>query len=204
MGVVEAVMPVEQLEEFLALVDSGSAEPQSTGQRRLDGLLDVVRSGAASADAPLSERYMVHVVGDLDALAGTVGARAELLEGTPISVETLRRMTCDAPLVRHVLKGDSEPLDVGRRSSVWTTAQRRAIVVRDKGHCRFPGCWRRTADVHHIVYYGDGGETNVNNGLLLCPKHHTLVHEGGFSIEGDANTACFLDPRGCEVWPRKP
>jgi hypothetical protein len=147
MAVVEIVMPAEDEAEFFGVIDHVCAETSSTGQRRLDALPAIVRAGAGG-DAPPPERYMVHVVGDLDALAGKVGARAELLDATPLSVEV-------------------------------------------------PGCWRRTADVHHIVHYADGGETNVDDGLLLCPKHHTLVHEAGFTIEGDANNACFLDPRGC-------
>ena len=25
----------------------------------------------------------------------------------------------------------------------------------------------------------------MDNGILLCPRHHTLVHEGRFTIRGD-------------------
>ena len=64
-------------------------------------------------------------------------------------------------IVRHVVKGESEPLDIGRRTKVWTTAQRRAIIVRDHGRCRWPNCWRRTCDIHHVVWYDEGGVTAV-------------------------------------------
>jgi hypothetical protein len=95
------------------------------------------------------------------------------------------------------MKGGSEPLDIGTRTSVWTTAQRRAIQVRDHGHCRWPGCHRRTCDCHHIVHHADGGDTAVDNGCLLCPQHHTCTHEGGFAITGDANgILIFVRPNG--------
>jgi hypothetical protein len=98
------------------------------------------------------------------------------------------------------VKGKREPLDIGRRTSVWTTAQRRAITVRDHGTCRWPGCHRRTCDAHHVVHYEDGGATSVDNGCLLCPRHHTCVHEGGFTTTGAPNgELTFLRPEGTVV-----
>ena len=166
--------------------------------------MDLARAGRANLDSPTdtsgADRYTVHVVADLEAMAGAAG-RAELLDGSPISLETLRRLSCDSALVRHVLKGRSEPLDLGRRTSVWSAAQRRAIIVRDAGHCRFPGCELRTCDIHHLEHYGDGGRTEVGNGILACPRHHTLLHEGGFRTIGDANDLMFLRPDGTPLEP---
>src|SRR5439155_24426435 len=130
-------------------VDSVSAEAP-TSRRRVDALMDLARAGRANLDTPTdtsgADRYTVHVVANLEALAGAAG-RAELLDGSPISIETLRRISCDSALVRHVLKGKSEPLHLGRRTSVWSAAQRRAIIVRDGGKCRLPGCELRSCDV---------------------------------------------------------
>jgi len=171
MMVIEKVLPIEEGEEYLALleaVDEFSAENSSTGQRRADAAMALARAGRASLDKPGHvDRYTVHVVADLDALVEKVG-RTELIDGAPVGIETLRRLACDCGIVRHVLKGASEPLDVGTRTSVWTTAQRRAIQVRDGGHCRFPGCHRRTCDCHHLLHHADGGATAVSNGCLLC------------------------------------
>jgi len=58
---------------------------------------------------------------------------------------------------------------------------RRALVIRDK-ECRFDGC-RRPApwcDAHHIIHWADGGETTLDNLVLLCRSHHRMVHEGRF------------------------
>ena len=38
---------------------------------------------------------------------------------------------------------------------------------------------------HHIEHWSAGGETSLYNLLLLCTRHHRLVHEGGFSIAKD-------------------
>ena len=154
--------------------------------------MELLRAGASGSD-----RYTLHLVADVDAIADRFGVRAELLDGSPLSTETLRRLSCDCGVVRHLFRGRSQPLDVGTRTPVWTTAQRRAISLRDSGRCRFVACERRTCDVHHVHHYEDGGPTAVGNGILLCPRHHTAVHEGGFRITGDPNGALeFRRPDG--------
>lgn len=198
MMVIEKVLPIEEGEEYLALleaVDECSAERSSTVQRRADSAMELARAGRASLDKPGHvDRYTVHVVADLDALLHKMG-RAELIDGTPVAMETLRRLACDCGIVRHLVRGGSELLDIGTRTSEWTTAQRRAIQVRDGSHCRFPGCHRMTCDCHHLVHVADGGPTAVSNGCLLCPRHHTCLHEGGFTVSGEANdTLTFLRP----------
>jgi predicted restriction endonuclease len=62
-------------------------------------------------------------------------------------------------------------------------ALRKALVVRDRG-CRFPGCDRPPdwTDAHHIQHWADGGETRMENLLLLCRRHHRMVHEEGWRL----------------------
>jgi hypothetical protein len=90
-----------------------------------------------------------------------------------VATETLRRVACDCGVVRHLLRGASQPLDVGIRTSV------------------------RTAASGGPSPFGTGGRTAVDNGILICPRHHTAVHEGGSSITGEANgTLTFHRPDG--------
>jgi hypothetical protein len=89
-------------------------------------------------------------------------------------------------LVAQVAADGGEPLNIGRKQHDWTTAQRRAILVRDGSVCRFPGCDRRRNDIHHISWWEHGGLTDVANGCLECDQHHTLIHRG-WNVEGDAN-----------------
>jgi hypothetical protein len=59
---------------------------------------------------------------------------------------------------------------------------RRALRRRDGG-CRYPGCTnRRFVDGHHIVHWSQGGPTSLENLVLLCRRHHRLVHEGGAHV----------------------
>jgi len=65
----------------------------------------------------------------------------------------------------------------------------RAIKQRDKG-CVWPGCTQtHHLHIHHIQHWADGGSTSVDNGASLCSHHHTLVHEGGYSIQRVDNNA---------------
>ena len=73
---------------------------------------------------------------------------------------------------------------------------RRALKARDHG-CRFPGCSNhRFCDGHHIVHWQNGGETRLDNLVLLCRHHHRLVHEGGFDCrKSDSGEIYFVDQR---------
>jgi hypothetical protein len=76
---------------------------------------------------------------------------------------------------------------------------RRALKRRDGG-CRFPGCPdTRFVDAHHIEHWADGGETRLDNLVLLCRHHHRLLHEGGYRIERCDDELRFLDARGTPI-----
>ncbi len=79
-------------------------------------------------------------------------------------------------------------IDMGRRARVFTRTQRRALIYRDRG-CVFPGCDRpaRFCDAHHIKPWELGGLTDLINGVLLCRRHHTMVHKG-WDLARDAAT----------------
>jgi hypothetical protein len=91
---------------------------------------------------------------------------------------------------------DGSILDVGRRSRTVPPALRRALEARDQG-CRFPGCGLRFTDAHHVRHWAEGGETKLENLVLLCRHHHRLVHEGGWRVGWwGRGRAVFFDPRG--------
>ena len=100
------------------------------------------------------------------------------------------------------------PLDVGRAHRRFTPRQVRALVVRDGG-CVFPGCDRRPkwCDAHHLRPWEDDGPTDLDNGCLLCRRHHVLVHNG-WTLRRDRVTGVFTatSPTGREYLrdPRRP
>lgn len=104
-----------------------------------------------------------------------------LEEGPALAPETAQRLACDASIVE-IMERDGEPLSVGRKTRTIPPAMRRALQARDRG-CRFPGCEnRRFVDAHHIRHWGQGGETKLDNLVLLCTRHHRFVHEAGYSV----------------------
>jgi hypothetical protein len=146
---------------------------------------------------PAGERYQVIVHVDHDALPeeGT-GLRSHLEGGPRVSAETSRRLSCDCSVVRVHQGVDGEILNIGRKSRQIPPAIRRALHLRDQG-CRFPGCTQhRYVDGHHVIHWSDGGETSLDNLVLLCRHHHRLVHEGSFSVTREGKAFRFRDPTG--------
>jgi hypothetical protein len=162
---------------------------------------DVVAPGLARPPVPLSgtraQRYQVVLHVEAATLSEHAEpGRSELEDGTRVSAETSRRISCDASVVRVRHRKDGSILDVGRRTRTISPALRRALEIRDRG-CRFPGCGRRFTDGHHVKHWADGGGTSLENCLLLCSYHHWLVHEGGWRIEWwGAGRPMFFSPRG--------
>ena len=183
---------------------SGTPDDRTPAQRRVDALGEICRQWLDLADRPTvaGERPHVTVTIDVDAL-DEPGA-GELDHAGPLRSEAVRRVACDASIRRVVMAGASEPLDVGRRTPVVPPSMRRAVIVRDR-HCRFPGCDRphTWCDAHHVVHWARGGPTAVGNLVLLCRRHHRMVH-GGFRLEVRAGRTVFMRPDGSHLEDRAP
>jgi hypothetical protein len=184
-------------------------QPHPIASRRADALVRIAESVLAGKSlAGAGERYVVNIHTDMETLrANGTGAEAELENGPNVSAETSRRLCCDAGVVHWLGQkspdnGGIKPLSVGRKTRTIPPSIRRALQRRDKG-CRFPGCsCSRFVDAHHIQHWADGGETGMNNLVLLCRHHHRLVHEGGFGLTLNAGGGFdFTDPRGKRISP---
>jgi uncharacterized protein DUF222/HNH endonuclease len=166
--------------------------------RMADALVELV-SGADS-DGPATTMMVVHV--DEASLRGShrtaAGpALAETESGTRLGPQAVRRMACDAK-VEWVLERDGRPVGIGRRSRHFPPRLLRLLRFRDGGMCRFPGCERRSwLKAHHLIHWGDGGPTDLDNLVLLCHAHHRLLHEGRWRTSGHpAGQLRFHDPGG--------
>jgi hypothetical protein len=187
---------------------AGTDDGRTPAQRRADALGEVCRQWLDLGDRPTvaGERPHVTVTMDEDALADGSGETSELDHAGPVDPALGRRMACDGSIRRVVMAGRSEPLDVGRSTAVVSPALRRAVIVRDR-RCRFPGCDRPHSwcDAHHVVHWADGGPTALPNLILLCRRHHRMVHQGGgFRLELVEGRPLFRRPGGSVLEERAP
>ena len=172
--------------------------------RRADALAwmaeRVFEPGDAPALAPDRHEIVVHV--EADVLSNGGAGRCEIEHRTAIAAETARRLCCDAGIVPVVDGPNGEPLSVGRPTRSIPPAVCRALANRDRG-CRFPGCpATQRLHGHHVRHWADGGETSLDNLVLLCPTHHRLVHEGGFDVQRlDDGAFRFTNPHGLTIRP---
>lgn len=173
---------------------TGEAPVEEAGRpaQKANAFMDLVNAALAAADdghAAGDDRYLVHIV------TRDHGRSYSLLDGTPLHPYDAF-IACDAATVTHSVGDDGEPLHLGRRTREWNTAQRRAISVRDGGHCRFPGCNFTHYDIHHMQPWEAGGLTDITNGCCQCRRHHRLLH-AGYQIQGDpAGQLDFYRPDG--------
>lgn len=168
---------------------------------RADGLVALARRFAMGDSARSPVEVIVTVsASTLIADANGNDAVAVLGDGTCLSPEAARRLSCDAGIVKMIEDDHGNVLAVGRRTRTIPTSIRRALLKRDTC-CRFPGCTNRVyLEGHHIEHWARGGETSLRNTLLLCGHHHRFVHEYGYRIDRDASgEPRFFDPRGRPV-----
>ena len=178
-------------------------------QRRADAIARVAEAALETGldgdpeRGTRADRYQVVVHVDASALEDPAAPGHAVIAGTDVPAGTSRRIACDASKV--VMTHDSEGriLDVGRKTRAVSPALRRALAHRDKT-CRFPGCHLKLCDAHHVEHWAQGGETKLENLILLCRTHHRYVHEEGYSVEPGANGEFdFTDPRGRPI-PQAP
>ncbi len=174
---------------------AGDQQDGSARPTRVEALVELARSYLAtnSVSPSVERRHLVMLV-DVGVVTsqGDLGIDSEgrcTLNGQRITPDTAARLGLSGPLTTMLIDHRGLPLSVGRTSRYATPAQRLALLVRDGGGCRFPGCPSHHVDAHHIIEWDDGGLTDLLNLLLLCPFHHHLVHATGITITLDPDTA---------------
>ncbi|QHO69722.1 HNH endonuclease signature motif containing protein [Marisediminicola antarctica] len=124
------------------------------------------------------------------------------IEGTldPISIETIQRNLCDTGHIPVLFDDDGQCLNVGHTRRHFTARQRIALATRDGG-CMFPSCDRPPSwcEAHHIKHWDrDNGPTNIDNGILLCRRHHLLLHDNHWEITNTNNNYWLQPPRNID------
>ncbi|WP_427016898.1 DUF222 domain-containing protein [Pseudarthrobacter sp. P1] len=198
--------PAGDAEAVLESADPAGVDPHVArkllaGQRPrpqllLHALLDCVRLATRTGTLPDNGglRPQLFITVTLAELAAGPGSAAVPHSG-PIPAAAIRTAACDAGIIPAVLGAEGEILDVGRSQRLVPPHIRRALLIRDRG-CAFPGCDRppQWTDAHHIVYRSQGGDTSVENCVLLCSYHHHLIHHTGWAVESVHGIPWFTPP----------
>jgi hypothetical protein len=171
----------------------GALDTRTRAQRHADALVllcERARGATLPQSRPIAGAELVvsHDVLARRPLVELGALQCEIAGFGPIARVTAERMVCDCAIARMTVGADGEVLQLGRRVRTIPPRLRRAIALCD-GHCQFPGCRAPAAwcDVHHVIHWLQGGETNPDNLALLCRRHHVAVHEGGWKLERGPN-----------------
>ncbi|MDQ2943598.1 MAG: HNH endonuclease [Candidatus Dormibacteraeota bacterium] len=169
---------------------SGAHDDRDLERRQADALVELASGG--------EQKAQIQVTSSLETLLGAAGAPAAHMEHSslPISSTTVERLACDSSITRVLLDSESVVIDVGRAKRVVSGPAKRALNARD-GHCRWPGCDRPPSwsAAHHVVHWIHGGTSDLDNLILLCRRHHWMVHEGNWQlVRGDDGRMLTIPP----------
>ncbi|UKO93367.1 HNH endonuclease [Gordonia amicalis] len=174
-------------EKFIAMIDErsvprpepdGSPDRRSAAQIRADALevlLDQAAAGAAM-DTIGTPRTQVALTIPAD------GGNPAFLPWTgSVTHAIARQLSCDGSLTEIIIDGETVPLQMGRERRLFPAHLRKAIIIRDQT-CIKCGAPPSHTQVHHIQHWTDDGDTDLDNGCLLCQRCHTQVHHNGWEI----------------------
>ncbi|WP_432641403.1 DUF222 domain-containing protein [Arthrobacter polaris] len=181
-----------EVPEYLDPIDPDTTDPvvkdtRTYAQKLLDGLLDCVKLAARTNKLPLNGGLKTQLIitttqGDLDRRDGT-GTAFTTYTG-PVPLALFEQSLCDPEITYLGLGEGQEILTVGRAQRLFTPAQRKILFARDLGcsfpHCTAPAPW---TEAHHVIAWQNGGETNINNGALLCSRHHSMIHHSDWTLK---------------------
>jgi hypothetical protein len=180
-------LPVETGELVMQAIEQAVCEEEENFHaRQADALVEVAKAYLAEGSekkASSADHYQIMVHVDEKALRPTDTSRDASECKSDLPIETVRRLCCDGAIVPVTEDEEGNPLKVGRKHRIVQPALRRALHARDKC-CSYPGCTHdKWLDGHHIEHWADGGETSLDNTLLLCSKQGLPLFSG--------TTACF-------------
>ena len=208
-----------QWEQALGTAKEWSAgDDQTVSMRDADALVDILAFFNANHAKKGTPRHRPHIELHLNTCTGdetdptdqtrlhgeylndlNIYARKHAFtkRGKLLSECATNQHLCDC-VIHRVLHRGSAILDYGRATRTIPNNLFRAVACRDGG-CRFPGCDRPVnwTQGHHIQHWRNGGPTALQNILLLCTKHHTMVHKHNWTINLEPDgQATFTKPDG--------
>ena len=178
--------------QFVDADETSATYPQKLG-RAFTEILEHLPTNCFANHGGVAATVVVNL--DYDQLLTDIGA-ATLSNGTRISAGAARRIACNAGIIPQILGSRSLPLDLGAEPRLFSKSQRIALAHRDGG-CAFPDCQAPPGwcDAHHISQWSTGGPTDLANGVLLCGRHHRMIHDTTWEIRvGADHNPEFIPP----------
>ncbi|MEV4687304.1 HNH endonuclease signature motif containing protein [Microbacterium sp. LWH3-1.2] len=196
-------------DEERAAAESLIDDPRTNDQLAYDLLMDMTRAGAlAEAKRVFGSRQpgvrmvVVKDAGPRDAFGRLVAVGHDMDGGCALPGSVIDRNACSNGFIEVIVDPEGNPFDLGREARMYSAAQRVALAVRDGG-CVWPGCDRPPSycEAHHCDHFAEGGETNVDRGVLLGRFHHMKLHNTGWRITRDGKGPFVLRPPAGEGAP---
>ncbi len=194
---VNGFLPAHVGAKFRTVIDSLSApvdadDTRSGAERRVDAI-DQLCDTIVNAGLPSDNGVRPHlgVRADAETVHAAAGHRrgttsepmapADLATFGPIGPALLAMIGCTAdisPILTRQMPDFSTDriLNVGRTLRLATARQRTAVLDRQDGRCAAPGCRNTHLQIHHVVWWSNGGPTDLDNLVGLCSRCHHLVH----------------------------
>lgn len=149
-------------------------------QRYADALEALItRQGTGGAGEP--QRTTLLVIADYDSVAGQLDD-PRLVDGTPLAPSEFLKIALEADILPALFGTKGQPLWLGHKYRHASTAQRIALAVRDRG-CVVCGAPNSFCQAHHVIFWEDGGPTDIDNLVLLCSDcHHHKIHGLGADL----------------------
>ena len=129
---------------------------------------------------------------------GVGGSCAVTANGRMLPTWATDAFLCDCVLHKVLRDSAGRIIDYGRTTHTVPPRLWKAVAHRDRG-CRVPGCNRPKAwtNAHHITWWRHHGSTKLDNLILLCVRHHHIVHRERWTIVLRSDgTATFTLPSG--------
>jgi hypothetical protein len=163
-------------------------DPRPIERRRIDALKAVLTAGLRETrDGPTDMRTIGEVTAIISLKDLKSGTGFGLIEGVDevIPASVIQELVCENGFYPVVVGSKGQSLYHGTLKRYFTRAQRRAIIAKDGDRCIVPGCKCRAAqtNAHHVIFSVNGGPTDIDNGVMLCPAHHHALHQGAFEIK---------------------
>ena len=168
-----------------------------------DGFMSLIETAGTEPKASRSELV---VLASYEALVRGYAKDTETCEVDglgPVPVALARSMAGDC-FLSVVMAKDSKPAIVKGKGHYIPNRLRMAVRMRDRC-CVVPGCDSTfRLEIDHIVPVASGGQTGIDNLVLLCRPHHDQKTYGGFRLIRDGTTRRWIPPPRGPIQKPKP